>query len=262
LGALAVYLWLSSRDDGSRVQVAAGALLALLVVFKPNLLPLLPVLTACWFLRGRRRKLARQAAGLALGVVLGALLPLLTFGSLDAWPDWLSYLSALSEATIPLQYGNMGLSRLLFEALGVDLSPLLAVASLAAVLACLWQGRKRDAAMPTQPAAIEDTAAVAAGSLVYLLSAPMVWQHYLMLALPAVLLLLRPRREAGFTPWPRVLAVLALLAIAVDPMTAAFGVRDLQHQAIVMSLALVSLLTLLCLEISRWGALPATEAPA
>jgi hypothetical protein len=114
------------------------------------------------------------------------------------------------------------------------------------------------AAVPTQPAAIEDTAAVAAGTLIYLLSAPMVWQHYLLLALPAVLLLLRPRREAGFTA----LAVGVLLAIAVDPMTAAFGVRDLRHQAIVLSLALVALLALLCLEISRWGALPATESPA
>ncbi len=262
LGAVAAYLWLSSRDDGSRVQVAAGALLALLIVFKPNLLPLVPVLAACWFLRGRRRKLARQASGLALGVVLGALLPLLTFGSLDAWPDWLAYLSALPPETVPLQFGNMGLSRLLFEALGVDLSWLLAAASLASVFACLWQGRRRDASVPTQPAAIEDTAAVAAGALVYLLSAPMVWQHYLLLALPAVLLLLRNGGGVPRAPWPLALAVIALLALAVDPLTAAFGMRDLQHQAIVLSLALVSLFALLCLEISRWPALPATAARA
>jgi hypothetical protein len=262
LGAIAAYLWLSSRADGSRVQVAAGALLALLVVFKPNLLPLLPVLAACWFLRGRRRKLARQAVGLAMGAVLGALLPVLAFGSLDAWPNWLAYVTALPPATIPLQYGNMGLSRLLLESLGVDLSWVLAAASLAAVLACLWWGRRRDPAAPTPPAAIEDTAAVATGSLVYLLSAPMVWQHYLLLALPGVILLLRDGGGAPRRAWPRSVAVGILLAIAVDPMTVAFGVRDLQHQAIAISLALVSLLVLLCLEMSRWGAVPASEAPA
>jgi hypothetical protein len=258
LGALAAYLWLSSRGDGSRAQPAAGALLALLVLFKPNLLPLLPILTVCWLLRGRRRKLARQAAGAAAGVVLGALLPLLTFGNLHAWPDWRASLTALQPATIPLQFGNMGLSRLVFEALGVDLSWLLGAASLGAVLASLWQGRIRDAAAPAPPAAVEDTAAVAAGALVYLLSAPLVWLHYLLLALPAALLLLGPRREAGFTA----AAIAALLAVAVDPLTAAFGVRDLQHQAIATSAALASLLALVCLEISGWGALAAAETTA
>ena len=261
VGVIAAYLWLSSRDDVSRAQIAAGALLALLLLFKPNLLPALPVLAACWSLRGRRRKLARQAMGLAMGALLGALLPLLAFGSLDAWRDWLAYLTALPAAKIPLQVGNMGLSRLLFEALGVDLSPLLATASLAAVLACVWQGRRRAADAPTPPAAVEDTAAVAAGALVYLLSAPMVWLHYLLLALPAVLLVLRDGSRSPGGAWPRVLAVAALAGIAVDPLTAALGVRDLQHQAIVTSLALLSLFAVLCLEIAGWAAPTAPAGP-
>jgi len=262
LGMIAAYLWLSSRDDISRAQIAAGAWLALILLFKPNLLPALPVLIACWSLRGRRRKLARQAAGLALGTVLGVLLPLLAFGSLRAWPDWLAYLTALPAAKIPLQVGNMGLSRLLFEMLGVDLSAVLATVALAAVLACLWQGRRRSAEAAAPPAAIEDTTAVAAGSLVYLLSAPMVWLHYLLLALPAALLLLRPRREAALGAWTPVLAAGALVGLAVDPLTAAFGVRDLQHQAMATSLALMSLLTLLCVEIAGWATPPAAaEGP-
>jgi len=256
LGVIAACLWLSSRDDRSRLQIAAGALLALLVVFKPNLLPLVPVLAVSWFLRGRRRKLALQAIGLAVGAALGALLPLLTFGTLQAWPDWFAYLTALPASKIPLRFGNMGLARLLFEATDVDLAPLLAAAALGAVLACLWLGRRRGADDPPQPAAVEDTAALAAGCLVYLLSSPMVWLHYMLLALPAALVLLRENQGGGRAVWQVVLTVLALVGIALDPVADLFGVRDLRHQALITSLALLALFVLLCLEMARGAALP------
>jgi hypothetical protein len=254
VGVMAAYLWLASRAEGSRVQVVAGAVLALLVGFKPNLLPAVPLLAAGWFLRGRRRKLALQAMGLAAGAVLGGLLPLLTFGTLQAWPDWLTYLAALPPSTIPLGYGNMGLGRLLFEAAGVDVAALLAAGTMAAVLASLWRSRPRSADQPPVPAAVEDTALLGAGSLVSLLSSPMVWLHYLLLALPAVLVLLRTHSSRGRALWPLLLTVLALVAIAVDPVAEAFEVRDLRQQAVMSSLGLVVLFAMLCLEIARWRA--------
>ena len=236
VGVIGAYLWLSSRDDVSRAQIAAGVLLALLVLFKPNLLPVLPVLAACWALRGRRRKLARQAAGLALGAVLGALLPVLAFGGLAAWRDWLVYLTALPAEKIPLQFGNMGLSRLLFETLGVDLSPLLATAFLTALLGCVWLGRKRGVGAPAPPAAIEDTTAMAGHARVPALGAD---------GLAALHAARAPGGAAPATPAPPLAAPAgppaALVVIAVDPLAMALGIRSLQHQAIVTSMALLSL---------------------
>src|SRR4029079_16617322 len=72
LGLVALYAWLSSRPERSRLQVAAGALLGLLVLFKPNLAPLVPLLGACWFWRRRRAKLVRQGAGPAAGLAVAA----------------------------------------------------------------------------------------------------------------------------------------------------------------------------------------------
>jgi hypothetical protein len=255
IGLLAAYVWLSSRDDRSRAQLGAGALLALTVAFKPNLLPVLPVLAACWFLRGRRHKLALQSAGVASGAVLAALLPLLTFGSLRCWSDWIAYLSALPPEKIPLRFGNLGLARLLFEMTEVDLSVPLAAASLLAVLACLRRGARRDP-HPLPAAAVEDMAAVGAGCLVYLLSSPMVWLHYMLLALPAALVLLRPPAGGSRASFRVALAVLALVGLALDPVTQAFGLQRLKWQAAVTSSSLLLLFALLCAEMAGW-ALPA-----
>ena len=259
LGLVALYAWLSSRPERSRLQVAAGGLLGLLVLFKPNLAPLVPLLGACWFWRRRRAKLARQGAGLAAGLAVAAAATLLVFGSIGVWPRWLDYLNGLPPAKIPLSYGNVGLGRILFEAVGEDLSPLLAPLALAAALFCLWRSRLRGPAEAgAVPAAVEDVSALAAGILVYLLSAPIVWTHYLLLVLPAVLLLLRPGpgRERP------ALAVAALLAVAIDPWADAFGVADLQHQALVVTLGLLVLFVLVCREMAGWPALspPGAEA--
>jgi hypothetical protein len=264
IGLLAAYVWLSSRTGRSRAQPLAGALLALTVAFKPNLLPLVPVLAAGWFLRARRRQLALQCAGFAAGAAVAALLPLLTFGSLQCWRDWIDYLSALPAEKIPLRFGNMGLARLLFEATDVDLSVPLAAASLIAVVACQWLGARRGrAAAPA--AAVEDVAAVGAGCLVCLLSAPMVWLHYLLLALPAALVLLRSDGERPRPPGRIALTVLALIGLAVDPVTHAFGLQQLWAQAILTSLALILLFALLCAEMAGWALPPAaggTTIPA
>jgi hypothetical protein len=188
--------------------------------------------------------------------MVAALLPLLTFGTLQCWPDWIAYLSALPPEKIPLRFGNMGLPRLLFEATELDLSLPLAAATLIAVMAGLWRGARPGLEDPPS-AAVEDLAAVGAGCLIYLLSSPMVWLHYLLLALPAALVLLRPPPGGGGGSWRVALAVLALLGLAVDPATHAFGLRSPEGQAVLTSLSLLLLFGLLCAEMSRWTLPPA-----
>ncbi len=258
VGLIAGYLWLSSRKDASRWQWAAGALLALLVLFKPNLIALVPLLAASWILGRRRQKLARQSVGMAAGAAAGVAAPALVFGTWQAWPQWLAYLRSLPPEKIPLRYGNMGLARQVLETLEVDLAPLLALATTAIVLACLWLGRRHGPV----PAAIEDGAAIAAGCLVYLLSAPMVWLHYLLLALPAAVVLLRPGDGATVAAWRRVPAVVALLAIGVNPWADPFGIQDLRVQAAVTSLGVLVLFALVCVDLSRGLSAPRGGAAA
>ena len=86
LAASAAYLWLSSGPDVARRQVAAGALLAGLILIKPNLVAVPVLLAAVWLTRGRRRKLKLQAAGGAAGGILGLAFSALVFGSLRSKP--------------------------------------------------------------------------------------------------------------------------------------------------------------------------------
>ena len=183
--------------------------------------------------------------------------PLLAFGSLDAWPDWFAYVTALPPATIPLQVRQHGaVAAAVRDARRRPVAGPGRRLPVPRCWRCLWLGRRKASGPSGPPAAVEDTAALSAGTLVYLLSAPMVWLHYLLLALPAAILLLRdgpasaPARAAPWPPWS---------AVAVDPLATAFGLREiLRHQAIVTSIALLSLFALLCREIA--GGEPAAES--
>jgi glycosyl transferase family 87 len=256
LAAIAAYLWLSSGPDGARRQVAAGAVLAALVLVKPNLILVPVLLAAVWLTRGRRRKLKLQAVGAAAGGILGLAFSALVFGSLMPWRDWLEYLKAFPPEHIPLRLGNLGLARIAYEAKGLRLSPALTVVSLGLALAGVWAGRSRGAqAAPDDPAraAAEDTAALAAGTFVYLLSAPLVWDHYLLLALPGALLLLRNAHEPG--PGgdivPRALVGTALLLLAIDPLANLLWLYDMYAQAALTAAGLLVLFGLTVRELAR-----------
>ena len=255
LAGIAAYLWLSSGRDGGRRQAVAGALLGALVLFKPNLLPALPLLAASWVLGGRRGKLALQAAGAAAGGLLALAVTAAVFGSPAAWTDWLAFMRVFPPAKIPLRFGNVGLSRLAWETMDLRLAPWLGGLFLGLALACLWAGRPR--AEPTGAhdagrAMAADTTALSAGCLAYLLSAPLVWIHYLLLALPAALLLLRdsgegePRDDAR-----RVLASLALVAVAVDPVADLLRIYDMYQQAALTAAGLAVLFALTLRELAR-----------
>jgi hypothetical protein len=255
LAAIALYLWLSSAPDGSRRQIAAGALLAALVLFKPNLMGALPLLAAVWLVRGRRRKLTLQAAGAAAGGVVAVAVTTLVFGTPSAWWDWLAFMRVFPPEKIPLRFGNVGVARIAYETMGLRLAPWLSVLSLGLALLAVWRGRPREASAPADDptqVVIEDTAGLAAGCLVYLLSAPLVWNHYLLLALPAALLLLRePGAPARGHVARRLLVGGSLLAIAADPVTDLFHMYDMYAHAALAVAGVVVLFGLSVRELAR-----------
>ena len=257
LAAVAAYLWLSSRRDRDRRQAVAGALLGALVLFKPNLVAVLPVLAAMWLARGRRPKLVRQAVGVAAGILVALAVTMAVFGSLSPWPEWLEFMRVFPPSKIPLRYGNVGLARLVYETLDLRLAPWLAILFMVVTLGCVWMGRARvpaaeAAADDPLRAAAEDAAALGAGCFVYLLSAPLVWIHYLLLSLPAALLLLRDPDGVKLADRVRVpLAGLALVAIAVDPVADLFQMYDMYQQSALTVAGVLTLFVLTLRELAR-----------
>ena len=255
LAMVAAYLWLSSRGDTGRSQWIAGGVLGVLVLLKPNLLAVAPVLALSWVARGRREKLIRQGAGMAAGAALALAFTAVVFGSLSPWREWLDFMQAFPPSKIPLRFGNVGLARLLYETLDVQVSLWLAIFFICVALACVWIGRTRYAAPAAgdwRAVAVEDTLALGAGCFVYLLSAPLVWNHYLLLALPAALALLRaPATDFPADRLRMPLTALALLALAVDPIADFFSMYDMYQQSALNVAGVLVLFVLTLRELAR-----------
>jgi hypothetical protein len=246
LALLAVYAWLGAGGGATR-QVGAGAVLGAAVAFKPSIVVIAPLLFAWWALAKQWRRLLRQAAGFALGGLVAVLLGALWFGSLHAWTDWLAALGSAGLPAMAVESGNVSVLAVTKRWSGVALGGLPAVATSLAVLAALWVRRKSvrtGGRAEAEAPAVEDVLLIGAGCLVVLLSSPLVWLHYLILALPAVIVLLRPQARWR---WP---ALAAFVAVAMDPWTDPFGASDPLRQATVAIAGLVLLFVLVLLEIA------------
>lgn len=180
--ALAMVL-LSRRRAGW--DAGAGALLGLSTAFKPNMaVSTAAVILGLLFARAPRRSLA-VAIGASVGMLAAVLASAARFGRIDLWASWMRALLDLPPGVVRMDQGNyaplalLGTSRAMAAA--VPLTLLLVVAL-------------SRAARSVPPSAEPGAHLAALGALVGLMTGPLTWLHYYMLALPALLDLLAPER--------------------------------------------------------------------
>ena len=167
------------------------------------------------------------------------------FGSFQAWGDWLAAARTGGLPGMPIEAGNVSLLALAERGLGLRLGPLPALATALAALTALGVRRRRAAPPASSGSVLDDLPVAAAGCLVFLLSSPLVWLHYLILSVPAVILLLRAR------PPRQWLATGAFAAIAMDPFTDLLGLENWTVQASVMVAGVLMLFALVLAEIAE-----------
>lgn len=261
LAGAVLFLWLQTRP-GHRSRLLAGFVLGLLTAFKPNLAIVVALLGISWLFERRFGELLRIAAGSAVGASTAVLVSSWTFGSAMSWVQWIEKLRAIPPSILPLEWGNFGLVRLVMESTGRELATPLTVVLVGlaiGALALAYRPLAKDR-LPTPEdrslLALRDTVGFGVATLVTFLSSPLVWQHYLVLAIPAILVLWSPRFPSSAWPGTRgALVLFAWSAIAISPFTILFGVTDLMQQALLVNLGLGLLLALLLwrqLELARF----------
>jgi hypothetical protein len=171
----------------------------LLVAFKPNLL-FVPLLFAV-AQRDVRRVLVDLAQG-AIGGLIAFVVASVSYGSPRVWLQWVSAANAFYHRLPTRMERNVTPALALFHQYGEWLSYVLAAVLLIVVCVVVVRTKNDDAPL-----------LAGLGIIIYLLTANVVWLHYMVLAIPLAIALL----NAGRTSTRPALALLALLLLAEEP---------------------------------------------
>jgi len=224
LALLGLYVWLA-RELGTVRQLAAGAVLGVLVAFKPTL-GLIPLFLALgWLFRGERERLVRQGVGVTAAVALAVLASSVWLGSGRAWLDWAAGLGDLEQISdVRVNAGNFGLPRMLSELGAAETWPFLLGGLTVVFAVCAWRGSRRES-----PAAFDrDFLVVGLACAVSLLALRLAWVHYFVLAAPLALCLLG---RVGSRVEGLAVAAASLLALG-GPLRTFMPNADLWQQAV------------------------------
>lgn len=197
-GGLALYLWGQSRAEWRLRHLFCGAVLGVLLAFKPNLGLCAAFLFLTWGANRRWSKLGQSLLGMSVALAATFAASARVFGSADCWQEWLSSLrELLVEVSSSSKMGNYAPANLIEELSGRRVSTaLLAILGAIAAVVIVRAHRKTagdDARRPLD----EDALAISLGVSVMLLSSALVWLHYLVLLVPTAIYCLRPDGARG-----------------------------------------------------------------
>lgn len=218
----------------------AGAITAMLVAFKPNLI-LLPLLLAVARIAARDwRRLRLEVLGGVVGVVIAIVAAAIRYGSFGIWIQWVSRANEFYHRLPTRTERNVTPLLELFHAHGAGLSYVTALLLTIIAAVVIWRGRNRD-----------DVLIAGVAIMIYLLSATVVWLHYMVLILPIALGLMRRRGTA-------IVALLALAVIAEEPFEFLTRTAIYPNDAKLLAPAFVALFVCALWAIKR----PVTRSPS
>ncbi|HYH07423.1 MAG TPA: glycosyltransferase 87 family protein [Thermoanaerobaculia bacterium] len=179
--------------------VLAGAVAGLLVAFKPNLI-LVPLLLALARIATRDwRRLRLEVLGGFMGGAIAFVAAAVNYGTPRVWLQWLSRANEFYHRLPTRMERNVTPALALFHEYGAWVSYTIALVLTVIVGLVLMRAKQHD-----------DVLIAGLAILIYLLSATVVWLHYMVLVVPVALALMRSRFTGA-------LALLALAAIAEEP---------------------------------------------
>ena len=179
---LALYLAASRRFPAT-----AAAILTLVIGFKPNIVPIVILLVVLRAVTRDFARLRRELLAGAIAAVSGFAVSSLFYRSIDVWLDWLGAARDFYSRLPGREWNNVAPALEFYQRYGTGVSWMLTLPLLLLAAGVLVWRRRRD----------DDGLAMAFGIVIYLLTAPTVWQQYLVLLVPAAFGVIAAVRAPG-----------------------------------------------------------------
>jgi hypothetical protein len=245
LAMLALLIWLRREPDSAWRTAAAGIVLSLALLFKPNVAMVFVLLALAWALLRRFRDILRAAVGAALGALIAWAASAWTLGADATWGGWLKAMRHLERNfAVGVAQGNLGGARLAGDALGWD-PTLLFLAILSGIVAArLLLLRRSIPASPAGAPLIRDLDAlmIGLGPSVAILGTSIAWPHYAILCAPLCLICLKQlEAEVHFLSPPALLSTAALAGLSSTAWLGAIGVQAALIQALALAFGVLAL---------------------
>jgi hypothetical protein len=208
---------------GKRHPMLAGALLAMMLAQKPNVVLVVAVLMLSRILTRDWTRLKQEVLGGAIGGVIAFAIGSWWFETPRIWLLWLNSAGDLYATLLGVESNNVTPALSLFQQHGTWISYAIAAVLLVIALIPLLRGTKRD-----------DLLLVSLGLLIYFMSATLVWLHYLVLCFIPAYALFRNRIPAA-------IGFIALLLMADVPYAMIYGATTPELRAKFIFVALVLL---------------------
>ena len=245
LAMLAIPLWLRRDPDRTWRTVAAGCILSLAALFKPNLATVAVLLVLGWGFLWRKRDILLAALGSALGIAIAFAASAWLLGATASWGSWFEAVRHLErDFAVGIEQGNLGGARLAGDVLGWDPTVLLLIVLVGIVAARLWALRRALSGATAAVGLVRDVDAllIALGPAVAILGTAIAWPHYTILCVPLCLVCLhRLEAEAHLVRPPGMLVLAALAGLSSTVWLDAAGVQAPLAQALALALGVLAL---------------------
>ncbi len=266
LGALALFLVIMARPEKQAAGLLAGLVLGLAVMFKPNLFFVGALLVISWLICRRYETLVFVGLGIVFAAIIAIISSSLFFNSWHCWFEWLRTVQSMPDGIIKREMGNYGLAQVISDLTGVRTSIYLLLLFMSIVALGVWTYWRPETTLVNREHRegkdhlefTQDALMVSTGCLIYLLSGPLVWIHYYVLAIPMLLFALRSRSEteSETNPTPRPYLVGAvLLGLTCHPVATLLGISGGSFFSVVFSVSAIVLFGVALIELYRIGRL-------
>ena len=204
---LSLFIWFFSRGKNVYTILAAGFILGLAIMLKPNMIFIAVFSVLSLLIHRDFTKLSALTIGILISVAIAVLEGIMYFKNPQIWQEWLATLSATIGYSFTLKLGNYSLSKMIFEASGFKTSALL-YALMVFIFIILLLNQKKTVLNsnklfrhPTGDSETVSEAFVAYGFGIasLLLASGLVWSHYYVLTIPIIFYLLQPQPESNFS---------------------------------------------------------------